>query len=102
MHLRCSLAADPKNGAALFVECDLTNHTQLHALVDGTVKEHGRLDCLINNAGWHPLDATIDNFSVQDARNLMELNFFAVFEVRRVGILAGPGPVGSWVGIVPE
>jgi len=39
-------------------------------LIDATVANHGRLDCLINNAGWHPPHQPIDDFSIQDFRDL--------------------------------
>lgn len=31
------------------------------------------------SSGWHPPHVTIDEFSVQDARDLMDLNFFSYF-----------------------
>jgi NAD(P)-dependent dehydrogenase (short-subunit alcohol dehydrogenase family) len=46
-------------------------------LIDKTVKLHGQLDCLINNAGWHPPRKPIDEFAVDDFRSLFELNVFA-------------------------
>ncbi|MFM2031654.1 MAG: hypothetical protein RLZZ297_419, partial [Chloroflexota bacterium] len=43
------------------------------------VAKHGRIDCLINNAGWHPPTRTIDQFSIQDFRDLLELNLVSIF-----------------------
>ena len=78
------------SAVAKFVVCDLTDGSQLRSLVSETVDEFGRLDCLINNAGWHPPDTSIDDFTVDDARNLMDLNFFAAFEV------GGHRPLSCW------
>ncbi|KAJ7308648.1 hypothetical protein OS493_040374, partial [Desmophyllum pertusum] len=37
-------------GQAKFVYCDVTSHDQLEAAFRDTVKEHGRLDIVVNNA----------------------------------------------------
>src|SRR5262245_5643555 len=45
-------AAGP--GRAAFIRCDVSKVEQVEHLVDETVRRFGRIDCLINNAGWHP------------------------------------------------
>jgi NAD(P)-dependent dehydrogenase (short-subunit alcohol dehydrogenase family) len=66
-------------GRAHFVRCDVSKTDDIRALIDATVEKHGRLDCLINNAGWHPPHKPIDDFSVQDFRDLLELNLVSIF-----------------------
>ena len=66
-------------GRAHFVRCDVAKVDDVRALVDHTAQQHGRIDCLINNAGWHPPHKPIDDFSVQDFRDLLELNLVSVF-----------------------
>ncbi len=66
-------------GEAQFKPCDVSKTDEIKRLIDDTVAEHGRLDCLINNAGWHPPHQSIDDFSIQDFRNLLELNLVSVF-----------------------
>jgi NAD(P)-dependent dehydrogenase (short-subunit alcohol dehydrogenase family) len=66
-------------GQADFLKCDVTKADELRALVDETLSLHGQLDCLINNAGWHPPHKPIDEFSVQELRDLLELNLVSVF-----------------------
>lgn len=70
-------AAGP--GQAEFARCDVSRPEEVEALVDGVVARHGRIDCLINNAGWHPPHQPIDDFSVQDFRDLLELNVVSMF-----------------------
>jgi len=40
-----------KGGRAIFVKCDVSDEAQVAAVVKKTVKEFGRLDALVNNAG---------------------------------------------------
>jgi len=39
---------------ATFIRCDVTDEPQMRALFDQAVDRLGRLDCIVNNAGWHP------------------------------------------------
>src|SRR3954453_20559986 len=34
-----------------YVHCDVTTEPDVASLVDAAVREHGRLDCMFNNAG---------------------------------------------------
>ena len=43
------------------------------------VERFGRLDCLVNNAGWHPPAMTIDQTSVEDFERLLRLNLTSTF-----------------------
>ena len=40
-----------KELGALFVQTDVTEESQVAALIDGAVADHGRIDVLVNNAG---------------------------------------------------
>jgi len=66
-------------GRAEFVRCDVSKEVEVRALVKDTVARHGRLDCLINNAGWHPPHKPIDAFTAQEFRDLLELNLVSMF-----------------------
>jgi NAD(P)-dependent dehydrogenase (short-subunit alcohol dehydrogenase family) len=66
-------------GHAHFVQCDVSSTEEIRHLIGSTVADHGRLDCLINNAGWHPPHYPIDAFSVQDFRELLNLNVVSIF-----------------------
>jgi NAD(P)-dependent dehydrogenase (short-subunit alcohol dehydrogenase family) len=73
------LAQAEGGGEAVFVYCDVREAEDVSALVEKTVERFGRLDCLINNAGWHPPHRPIDDFSVEEFRSLLELNLVSVF-----------------------
>jgi NAD(P)-dependent dehydrogenase (short-subunit alcohol dehydrogenase family) len=73
-------------GEAAFFACDVTRHDELAGLVDITLARHGRLDCLVNNAGWHPPHKPIDDFSAREFRDLLELNVVAVFALSRLAL----------------
>ncbi len=66
-------------GEAYFVPCDVSKVDQIKSTVDATIAKYGRLDCLINNAGWHPPHKYIDDFSVEDFRSLLDLNLVSIF-----------------------
>ena len=70
-------AAGP--GEAVFIRCDVSRTEEVERLVDATVARFGRLDCLVNNAGWHPPHKPIDAFTPSEFRDLFELNVMSIF-----------------------
>lgn len=80
------LARDAGRGAALFVYCDVRKEEDVRGLIETTVARFGRLDCLINNAGWHPPHKPIDDFPVEEFRSLLELNLVSVFTACKLAL----------------
>lgn len=66
-------------GTAWFVSTDVTQEAAVEAAVAATVKRFGRLDCIVNNAGWHPPAMTIDETSLADFEQLLRLNLTSTF-----------------------
>ena len=66
-------------GQVTFRRCDVSKEAELRALVDEAARRFGRVDCLINNAGWHPPHKPIDDFTAQEFRDLLELNLVSMF-----------------------
>ena len=60
------------NHKAHAVRTDVSITAELQQLVEATVERFGRIDCVINNAGWHPPHKPIDDFSPEDMQNLMQ------------------------------
>ncbi|MDE3088916.1 MAG: SDR family oxidoreductase [Chloroflexota bacterium] len=71
--------SEEERGDCRFIPCDVTQPEQIKELIEETVRHFGRLDCLINNAGWHPPHYPIDDFSVEDFKNLLQLNLVSYF-----------------------
>src|SRR5437773_3802662 len=66
-------------GEAQFFKCDVSRVEEIQHLIDEAVARFGRIDCLINNAGWHPPHKPIDDFSIDDFRDLLDLNLVGIF-----------------------
>jgi NAD(P)-dependent dehydrogenase (short-subunit alcohol dehydrogenase family) len=73
-------------GEAHFVPCDVSKVDDLRRLIEGTVQRFGRIDCLINNAGWHPPHRPIDDFTVEDFRRLLDLNLVSIFAACQIAL----------------
>src|SRR5262245_22448396 len=73
------IAREQAAGEASFSFCDVTKTEAVRTLVEEAISRHRSLDCLINNAGWHPPHKPIDEFSEQEFRELIELNLISVF-----------------------
>jgi NAD(P)-dependent dehydrogenase (short-subunit alcohol dehydrogenase family) len=66
-------------GEAFFVRCDISKTEEIQNLIEETIEKYGRIDCLINNAGWHPAHKPIDDFTVEEFRELLDLNLVSIF-----------------------
>lgn len=62
-------------GQALAVQTDVSIRSQVENLVAQTLKEFGRLDIFVNNAGLTHPDTDLINVSEADLRKVMEVNF---------------------------
>jgi len=66
-------------GETNFVQCDVSKVDEIQNLIDTTIPKYGQLDCLVNNAGWHPPHKPIDDFSVEEFHELLDLNLVSIF-----------------------
>ncbi|GAN67551.1 SDR family oxidoreductase [Acetobacter orleanensis] len=61
---------------AVAIRCDVTDRDQVDHAIQETLKIHGRIDILINNAG-QALQAPIEQINIDDFRDIFELNVLA-------------------------
>lgn len=69
---------------AEFVPCDVRDETQVAALIDGIVTQHGRLDVVVNNAGGAPF-APAAEASPRLHEKVVQLNLLAPLLVSQHG-----------------
>jgi NAD(P)-dependent dehydrogenase (short-subunit alcohol dehydrogenase family) len=73
-------------GVCHFETADVADTADLQRLVDTTVDRFGRIDCLVNNAGWHPDHRSIDDFSVEEFEYLLRLNLVSYFAACKLAL----------------
>lgn len=66
-------------GSCKFVPCDISKEDDIKRLVAVTVERHGCIDCLVNNAGWHPPHKPTDDTTADEFRELLNLNLVSYF-----------------------
>ena len=62
-----------------YKKCNVADAGALAEFIHWTAHALGRIDCLVNNAGVHPPTQSIDDFSVGDFRQLLEINLLSMF-----------------------
>jgi ketoreductase RED2 len=98
---------------ALYVQADISDQAQGQALIAGTIEQFGRLDVLVNNAGWtRRVDhADLDALTDEILRRTFEVNVFGTWWLTKAAMpylcqspdpnvvmitsVAGVRPVGS-------
>ncbi len=67
-----------EGGRAEFMRQDVTDEAQWEAVIARTVKSHGGLDVLVNNAGIEKMQALAD-VPIEDFRKILDVNMSGVF-----------------------
>ncbi|TSQ23978.1 17-beta-hydroxysteroid dehydrogenase 14 [Bagarius yarrelli] len=70
---------DAGPGLCHFLSCDMSKEEDIKSLIDVTIERFGQIDCLVNNAGWHPPHKPTDDTSADEFRDLLNLNLISYF-----------------------
>ncbi|KAG5832320.1 hypothetical protein ANANG_G00289850 [Anguilla anguilla] len=73
-------------GTCLFVPCDVTKEDNIKNLISVTVERFSGIDCLINNAGWHPPHKPIDETTAEEFRDLLNFNLISYFLATKLAL----------------
>jgi ketoreductase RED2 len=100
-------------GESTYLRADISDQEEAHGLIDSTIERYGRLDYLVNNAGWTTVvpHGNLDELTDEIFRKTFEVNVFgtwwltkrAIPHLRRsddpcivnITSIAGVRPVGS-------
>ncbi|GAB4036457.1 MAG: 3-oxoacyl-[acyl-carrier-protein] reductase [Rubrivivax sp.] len=74
----CDRRADPIEGAAQTFAVDVTDRTQVDAMVAAVMARHGRIDVLVNNAGITK-DARLVKMTIEQFDAVIDVNLRGVF-----------------------
>jgi NAD(P)-dependent dehydrogenase (short-subunit alcohol dehydrogenase family) len=66
-------------GECRFLAGDVGRPEDLDNLVQTAVDSYGTIDCLLNNAGYHPPTRRIDDFTAEEFRDVLNINLVSYF-----------------------
>jgi NAD(P)-dependent dehydrogenase (short-subunit alcohol dehydrogenase family) len=65
---------------------DVKDPEDLQRVVDAAIGQHGRIDCLVNNAGYHPPHKPIDEFTQEEFEDVLRGNLLSCFTGCRIAL----------------
>jgi NAD(P)-dependent dehydrogenase (short-subunit alcohol dehydrogenase family) len=87
---------------------DVTSEESVEAAVKEVLRQHGRIDLLVNNAGFGVAPAAAEESSIDQARAIFDTNFFGIIRMTRAVLphmrQQGSGRIiniGSVLGFLP-
>ncbi|MEX2246555.1 MAG: SDR family oxidoreductase [Dehalococcoidia bacterium] len=72
-----------EGGKASVAQCDVAQEADLQALVDKAMKQHGRIDALVNNAGV-VTGGRLDEIDPEDIRRMVDVNIWATIRLTQL------------------
>ena len=66
-------------GRCVFIKCDVSSEEDVKRVVDQTVEMHGRIDVLVNNAGYHPPYESMDDTTGEMFLELLKVNLYSMY-----------------------
>jgi 3-oxoacyl-[acyl-carrier protein] reductase len=90
-------------GKASFIAADVTKDASVKALIDATVKAHGGLDCVVNNAGWTHRNKPLLEVTEEEFDRVYSVNMKSIFLTARHAIpvfrAQGKARAGNFINI---
>lgn len=74
-----------EGGRALAVRADITDENEVDGLIAAAVREYGRVDALVNNAGVQSVQP-LDGMTVAQWREVLDTNVSGTFNVTRAAV----------------
>lgn len=100
--------AKAKEGPFPMLTLDVTDDASVEAAVHELMRREGRIDLLVNNAGFGVAPAGAEESSLQQAQSIFDTNFFGIVRMTRAVVphMRGQGSgriinIGSIIGVVP-
>ena len=66
-------------GECTFFQCDVSDPDQVKALSDFAVEKYGRLDTMVNNAGYNPIHMDACDMSIESYQRVLATNLMGEF-----------------------
>ena len=64
-------------GEAIFIKCDVSHAEKIEELINKVVKQFGRLDCAVNNAGIAGVQAATVDYPLENWQQVIDINLTA-------------------------
>lgn len=103
------IVADEIGEAAIAVKCDVSNGAEVATAVATTISAFGKIDVVINNAGWSHKNQSLIDVDFETFKRVYEINVDSIFHMTKAVVPhwreVGGGVmlnVGSTAGIRPR
>lgn len=102
--------ASKENIPLKVIQLDVNDDRSVSNAIDSIVKENGRIDVLVNNAGFD-LFGSLEELTIEEIKGQFETNFFGAARVTKTviptmrkqgsGIIINVSSIGGRIGLVP-
>ena len=69
--------------STLVCQCDVSNKSQVKEMADTVIDTFGRIDVLVNNAGF-VIYGKVSELTIEEIESQMETNYFGISTARRI------------------